>query len=606
MRLSSAETWQEDAWRYFDEVGELRFAIGWVSNGLSRVNLVAATRPVQLGDEPAALRGEDELSSIDQQAIELVSTIAGGPDGQSQLLARLAVLLSVPGIGWLLIEEAVEPGEELSDIRLSDLDQGDEITVAPDATWTWRALSNEEIRSVGGSYEVASDVEDGEWRPIRPEHVLIKVWRSHPRRSSQPDSPCRATRTVLHQIGILDDHVNATGESRLAGAGLLVVPAEVEFAPVIHHPEADPEDDELAEDKFVDTLVETMTIPLGDRSSAAAVVPLVVKIPGEYVDKIRHITFWSEFSDALPTLQDRAIRRLALGLDMPPEIVTGVSGMNHWGAWQVQEEAVTLHIEPLAEIICHALTIGYLRPALEAAGAPVEESHRLMVWRDTTDLTTRPDRSDDALAAYDRVELSGAALRRESGLSESDKPDHEEIASRLLLRALDRAPQLADQLLPALGVDVEITPAPVTAIAPTPATETTPESPNLGPPAVAASALLEACDGLVHRELERAGSRLRAVAARGSPNGSSTVVCDDPALLHTQLEATSFLTSADLLRDAWRRVPVVAQRLGVDPEALTVTLDSYVRGLLANGHAHELDRLAAALNLIPVPTGGPS
>ena len=133
-------------------------------------------------------------------------------------------------------------------------------------------------------------------------------------------------------------------------------------------------------------MIDTFTPPIVDRGSAAAVVPLAIKVPGEYVDKIQHMTFWSEFSATVLDLGDRAIKRLALALDMPPEIVTGVSGMNHWGAWRVQEEAITLHIEPLALIICHALTRGYLRPALLALGFPAEDVEQLLIGVDPTNL----------------------------------------------------------------------------------------------------------------------------------------------------------------------------------------------------------------------------
>ena len=34
--------------------------------------------------------------------------------------------------------------------------------------------------------------------------------------------------------------------------------------------------------------------------------------------------------------------------------------MNHWGAAQVEESGIKLHIAPDAETICHALTKGYL------------------------------------------------------------------------------------------------------------------------------------------------------------------------------------------------------------------------------------------------------
>jgi hypothetical protein len=592
-----AETWQDEAWAFYDSNGELRFAVGWIANGLSQVNLIAARRPVLLGDDPAPMNGD---SGIDGDAVNLVAAIAGGPDGQSQLLAQLARLLTVPGIGWVLIE--------------ADSGQGPE-----DAnSWDWRVVSNEELRDDRGDYEV-EDVEsdasnpDG-WRTLRPNHVLIKVWRSHPRRSSKPDSSCRGALRPLRQLAMLDDHIEATAQSRLAGAGMLILPNEIEFAPIAHADDPDDPDDEsgVITDDFVEVLVDTMTTPIADRASAAAVVPLTVKVPGEYVDKVKHITFWSEFSDTVLGLGERAIKRLALALDMPPEVVTGVSGMNHWGAWRVQEEAITLHIEPLAEVICHALTKGYLRPGLLALGHSQADVDVILIHHDVTDLTVRPDLSDNTIAAWDRLQASDAVLRREIGLSETDKPDDEELKRRIILRVIDRSPALAPALLPALGIEVDMTAVDTQPFPQTP-TETTPERQIGGPPdtppnpsggsgGVSASAdirlsvdaLAAACDGLVHRALERAGQRLRNKAGRGA-GGPAGIDCGDAAELHTQFDVSTFSNVHELLDGAWTRVPTISDRYGVPTEELLIALDSYTRGLLVSGQPHDIGRLRDAL-----------
>ncbi len=608
-----SEAWQEDAWAFYDTNGELRFGVNWIASGLSQLNLVAAKRPTLLGDDPTAL-GAD-VTGIEGDAVSLVSMIAGGPEGQSQMLARLAVLLSVPGIGWVVIESEAVPGI--------------------DGTWVWRVLSNDELRSDRGDYEIEDEATeqypDG-WRPLAAQHVLIKIWRSHPRRTSKPDSSCRGALRPLRQLSLLDDHIEATAVSRLAGAGLLILPNEVEFAPVKR--DVDPDDpdaqpDGATTDDFVEVMIDTFTPPIADRGSASAVVPLAIKVPGEYVDKVKHITFWTEFSDTVLQLGERAIKRLALALDMPPEIVTGVSGMNHWGAWRVQEEAITLHIEPLARIICHALTKGYLKPALLALGHPADQVDLYLIDVDPTNLTVRPDLSDDTLAAWDRIEASSSTLRREIGLSESDAPSPEERRERLILRCIDRSPQLAAALLPLLGVP--IAPVQNDQQFPITPTETTPGRQIGGPPdsspggnerqqpvaaavyptaLVAAAgadsrlstpALVAACDGLVYRALERAGAKLRNKAGR-LDGGARNVECDDITELHTVLDASTFSNVHELLDGAWGRVPQIADRYDVPVEDLLTAIDSYTRGLLVNGQPHTIDRLRAAL--LPVPVGG--
>lgn len=618
-KMRSAD-WQNDAWGFYDTVGELRFGVGWLANGMSRVNLVAARHPEQQGDEPSAIQIPDPddptatpLSSEDQLAVDLVAAIAGGPAAQGQMLWHMAVYLSVPGIGWLLMEATpnpiLDPTQDPAYIAPADDTQPDPV---PDETWTWRLLSSEELRTQGDVYEVAEG--EGKWREVLPAHVLVRIWRGHPRRHWDPDSPCRAVLGVLRQIALLDEHVQATAQSRLAGAGLLILPTEVEFAPVARPtaatgppvtPSTATADQPTVEDSFTDTLIDTMVVPIGDRGSASAVVPMVIRVPGEYVDKVQHITFWSEFNADVEPLRKAAVERLALGMDMPPEVLTGVAKMNHWGAWQVEETAITLHIEPMAETICDGITQGYYAPALRAAGLSDEQADQYLVWYDTTDLTTRPDRSADAVLAYDRMELSGHALRREAGLSDDDKPDDAEFRLRVLLEAAKGAPTLAPMMLAQAGL-LDPTIADAVAGAPVPGnqpppppTPDTPPADNQGPPPAQQSVTLEACDALVHRALERAGTRLQSRLGRKGNGGAGTgaVACPDPTLLHTTVRATDHASLDMLLTNAWTRVPDVAVRLGWEPATLTATLDTYTRALLATGHAHDVDRLATALGI---------
>lgn len=444
------------------------------------------------------------------------------------------------------------------------------------------------------------------WRDLHPNAIVVRVWRKHPRRSWEPDAPVRGVLAVLREIDLLNRHIHATATSRLAGAGVLAIPSEAVFPPGQGPQTAQPVDPDdqnttAPEDGFVDTLIDAMTTPLIDRGSAAAVVPLVVKVPGELVDKMKHLTFATPFDDRVQSLLDQAIKRLALGLDIPPEILTGTSAMNHWGAWQVAEEAITLHIEPLSETVVHALTVGFLEAALTAEGYDPGEA---MVWYDTADLRTKPDKTASAIEAYDRNELSADAMLREMGFSPEDAPGEEEKRKAILLSVVRGAPTLAPSILMDLGYlsapeiaegvavveEAKATEAEPTAPAPTEA------PPQTQPTSVNASALVASCDMIVRRALERAGSRLRSAAGKGQPGGAASVACSDPTALHTLFDATAYSDLGSLLEGAWVVVPEVAGRYGVDSDELTLTLDTYTRALLAAKQEHRYDRLASAFS----------
>lgn len=584
--------WQERAWQFYDDVGEFRFGVSWIANAMSRVNLVAATPPNSMGDEPTPINVDDpETSEALRRAAELVTHIAGGVTGQGQMLAAFGRLLTVGGFAWMVAEP--------------DLTQPD-----ADVYERWQVFSQDalDVRETAETSSIrvrqSSGSSTNAWRHIHPNALVVKCWRPHPRRPWEPDAPVRAVLGVLDQIDLITAHITASGRSRLAGAGIFAIPSEAEFpdppAPTDASTPLDPFD------YFVDQMIEAMTTPIRDRDNASAIVPLMVQVPGEYVDKLKHITFSTPFDSQALSLLQESIKRLSLGMDMPPEVLTGMSGVNHWTAWQVEDTAITLHIDPTAEIVCQALTDGYLKPALEAEGLDPSVA---LVWYDTGDLTMPPDRSRNVVDAYDRVEASGEALRRYLGLSEQDKPDEEEESRRRLLGAAERLPSAAPSILGLLGLlpnpdEVELVPdtpegaGPDAAPAALPAapepTETRPSTDDR-PSAVNAAAVIAACDGVVHRALERAGSRLRSAIGRKVPGGPQAVECDDPAALHTLYDATIYADLDRLLEGAFDRLPEVSAPLNIDASALTTTLNAYCRALLASGHAHDRTRLAAAL-----------
>jgi hypothetical protein len=565
--------WQKQAWAFYDTVGELRFGASWIANALSRVNLVAAVPPAALGDEPVAV--DLEVSPGLAAYVALVEGIAGGSAGQGQLLGATARLLTVPGVGYVLA--TVDP--------------------VSDTFTTWRALSNEEVQASaggGGGIEVA-DPDTGTFAPLAETDLLIKVWRSHPRKAHLPDSPVRALLDVLGEIDLLTKRIAADARSRLAGNGLLIMPEEAEFPPGQGYNTPSSE----GVDEFIETFVQVTTIPITDQSSPAATTPLVVRMPGEFVDKVQHLKFYSDFSAQLVTIRQAAIRRLALGLDMPPEVLLGMGASNHWSAWQVAEEAITLHVEPLAELICHAFTIGYLRPAAKAAGL---DPDAVIVWYDTSDLTTRPDLTAAATDAHEKRLIADETYLQLVGLDGADLLDWrgEEFKRRTLLDVAKGAPTLAPAMLAAAGIlpdEVAVAAADAETGAPAPSGEADvaaePATGERVPPAQD-EALTAACDGLVVRALERAGARLVNAARRAGVDVSEV---DAPAVAHTMLSATEVASLDHLLADAWDRTSLIGLRYRVSAESLTACLDSYTRALIATGRPHEYDRLAAALGV---------
>src|SRR5690606_7431621 len=181
-----------------------------------------------------------------------------------------------------------------------------------------------------------------------------------------------------------------------------------------------------------------------------------IKVPAEYVDKIKHLDFTLKIDEKIIDKRESAIKRLASQLNVPPEVLLGMGDLNHWNAWISDETSLKVDVAPDAELICQAITTGYLQPRLKASG--VEDWASWVVWYDMSELTLRPDRSDDAIQLYDRLEINGAALRRETGFDESDKPGDDELKEQALKVIIKTLPSGAGSALSTLigdGRDVD-------------------------------------------------------------------------------------------------------------------------------------------------------
>ena len=444
--------WQREAWDFYDAMGEFWYGTTWLSNAMSRVRLVAAKLSPG-GDEPEILRddqlgdpGEDpvEDDDVDSATTEPVSTITpqereivrvveqfgGGIGGQSAILKSLAVQLSVPGEGFVVGEQKVvdEATQQLSQ-PIWTVKSPDEIRRREFSNRSNRKAKLTDRIGPGvpraeSSYEI--QVEENSWVPLSGESVVCRVWQPHPRFSWRPTSAALPALPILREIDLYNRRIIADLVSRLASNGILIMPQEATF--VVNPNFKD------APDPFVAELIETASQAIKNPGSASAAIPIPIKVPAELVEKFVHLTFAAAFDAGILDARDRAIKRLATTLAMPEEVLTGVSNVNHWTAWQIDESGIKIHIAPIAEIIVDALTRGYLEPMLQAAGLPLvgPDGSRYVIWYDASELTAKPDLGEASDTAHTDGSISDMAYRREKGFTEDDAPDDEQLKKQIL------------------------------------------------------------------------------------------------------------------------------------------------------------------------------
>src|SRR5215217_587125 len=422
------ELWQDEAWSYWQELGEVYYGVRWLSEMLSRIRLVAAEVPDAPGDEPTLYEGGGTPQ-------DLLERFAGGMGGQSEILRRLTVQLSVPGEGWLVGEpdtDQIGTGDRWSVRSADEIRQakrspgrgvGGNVTALP------RRGGSALARLAGNGRDYGIEVVDEtmppggqqKWRVLADDALVNRIWNPHDRRYREADSPVRHALSTARRLQLANRYIQAQFLSRLASAGVFVLPDDIDF-PVREEFEGQPD---AVIREFLAIAEEAIQTP----GSAAALVPILMQLPPDTIDRIKFIDFTTAFDQKVLEKREGAVRELASIMDVPAEILTGMGDTNHWTAWQLEEGGIKVHIAPRMETICHAFTDGWYRPMLKAAG---EDPARFLIWYDPSEIVVRPDKSEKALVLYDRGEADGAALRRESGMDEGDKPEGDDLKELLL------------------------------------------------------------------------------------------------------------------------------------------------------------------------------
>lgn len=531
----SKQGWQQRCWYFYDTIGEYYYSMNWVGNLLSRAKLIVTKDGKQIN------------SGVANEAIE---GLFGGKLAQAEMLRQLGVHLSVAGEGYVIGQT-----------------QGDE----PDK---WLVASNLRLNKAGQMWSLDGNPLDNP--------LVIQIFRPHPLDPRQATSASRPVLPILSELEGLSKRASADIDSRLTGAGLILFPSEVDFASTPVQTEADGSQEvRSGVEGIQDMLIEAASTAIQNQESAAAKVPIAMTMAGDQIANVRHITFWSDFDDQMIELRKEAIRRLALGLDMPPEALTGTGDMNHWNAWQLEEAAIKVHTEPLLQLICSGLTTAYLWSFLKDAGLSEDDARHYQISADTTELRLRPNRSKEAQELYDRGALSLATMLRENGFEPDDKMGDEELRTWFLRKVASGSttPELVAEALRQLEVPINAAvEAEPTEARPTPSLEEHPtrDIPNDGVP----PELVAVGSALVYRALERAGNRLKNRGAK-PPTGVPAA----ELYLHMPYSNSSI---DELLDDAWS----ACEPLGVDcPEHL----DAYTRSLLASRTAPSREGLARYL-----------
>lgn len=288
------ETWQRELWRYYDLIPEFSFASRWVGQCCSRVRIYVAKV-----DELGRVQGETKEPRINA----LADSLLGGPASKAEALRAMGINLTVAGECYVV----GRPNERIG----SGKDE-------------WYILSPTEMRRIQGSDGIwywAWDMPDG--MPFKldlDKNVVTRVWTPHPQRIWCADSPSRSCQMILRELEQLTKYVFSQIDSRLINAGVFVIPNNLDLP--------NEENTTNSSESLMYRFATAASASLRGEGTALGVLPHIIE--SDNPDGFQYKTFESELSKQAMELRKEAIERLGVGMDMPPEVLSGLGSGNHW------------------------------------------------------------------------------------------------------------------------------------------------------------------------------------------------------------------------------------------------------------------------------------
>lgn len=579
-RAEIAKRWQVEVYRHLNICGEARYAATLFANMASRAE-IGISEPQTLQRKPVWVTDGPEVAAL----AELAPTVRE----RTKLIRDYMTHYIAVGECYLIARDRVDTDPEYADRKNEPL---------------WEIVAVTELRKIGANWSVRH--ENGVWLDLSATDPVIRLWNPDPENRMEAWSPYRSLLPTLMEIEWFTKHIFTQVKSRLMSAGVWFLPDNLTFPPP--PPEAvEGGEEAIAQmneaEQFMISLADSGASLLeGDEVSLPTIVMADAAALAS-IDQKKLIQFWSDIDDKAMTLRSDAVRRFALGMDLPPEQVLGSSGLavtgaggsagsvNHWGVWANEEQTISAHIEPALDMFCSSLTVTFLRSA-------VSGTDKVLAY-DTASLRLRQDRSKEALEWYDRGILKATVALRETGFDPaSDMMDDKEHKAWLLNRIVGgtATPEQIQAALLLLGVDLPV--APVAESDPAPrnpgrnATPSLEDHPYQGPPREdhdhndAAYASYEV---LVLRALEKAGNRLLNDGKRGREKDRTT-----PAHM-AHVTAGAGLAADPSLFDFTLISTVFGDRSAKDQDLLARRLGRFCADLYETNTAYSRDAMIEAV-----------
>jgi len=361
-------------------VGEVRYVVGWMADQMSRM------------DWTVLINGEAEWSlELPNNGGTVISDPEADPDEPENPRNASAKILSHVGWGSSVVRQVT-----------TNLFVAGELDYIIDTDEAWR---------------VVSVIHPDRNRIVNDAKHAIKGLWPHPADPDAPDAPLFGVIDVLEELVWLSLVSRSQSKNRAGMRGIVSTADTVEFE---------------NGGNFWQQWNEALSADMKDPTRAGA--PISLRASAELMDTAHGPVRW--LVPAMPydqRIDDRiaaAIKRLAFGLPIPPELLLGLQAPSRATAEFFDADRYRSHIEPIAKLIadiaCRALA--FLLP----------DTSEPMVEPDPTEMLAKRSSVADALRAFDRRAIGFGYLREVLGIPEDAELTEDDIS--LLIRLGDLVP----------------------------------------------------------------------------------------------------------------------------------------------------------------------
>ena len=452
--IGRRQNWQAEAWNYFDEVPEIKYGTLWLANIAAKVVFFAGYE-MDNGDVVPVNSDKCPIkdTAVARDAVLEMERLKAAAGGQGQINWLGVLNLEVVGEFFIHGVQA-QPAEGLP---------GDDgYKPAVPESWTVRSVSQVSTStnsdSTGRPIVIVKEAPDDKGREIDNDtETLLRIHQSNPQWPQLADNHLRSLISDCETLVLLQNQQKAEAKSRQA-PGILLVPSELNFAD-----DADPdngeggdESDQPQRNPFVDALSKALVEPIEDPSSVAAVMPLVISAPAEFLtpDRFRLLSLARGGGDDLEAKLSAKIDRLARGMNVPVEVVMGHMSTTFSNAEQIDEDKFKDHAEPRCDMLADGYEYAYLIPNLTALGYDDVDTARIRVGYEAGAVVASASAEENADALWSAGAISYAAYRRLKGAHEDDAPNREEFLVQLGARKGIFTSDLTTLVLQKGGVDL--------------------------------------------------------------------------------------------------------------------------------------------------------